>query len=149
MDCTGLKSLLIEQALNTGFDDWSHWLPCNRAVAVQTESSGPLRPYTRSIAHQAGWQWQIPLQHRTGNGLVYSAKHLSDEAATHQLISNVEGKVLGEPRVIPYRTGKRRKHWNRNVVAIGLSAGFFEPAGIYQYTFDPNWCFETAKIVST
>ncbi|MCW8880351.1 MAG: tryptophan 7-halogenase [Kangiellaceae bacterium] len=127
VDCTGLKSLLIEQTLNTGFDDWSHWLPCNRAVAVQTESIGNIRPYTRSIAHQAGWQWQIPLQHRIGNGLVYSAKHLTDDAATDQLLSSVEGEPIGEPRVIPYRTGMRRKHWNRNVVAIGLSAGFFEP----------------------
>ncbi|WP_196140237.1 tryptophan halogenase family protein [Aliikangiella sp. G2MR2-5] len=127
IDCTGLKSLLIEQTLNTGFDDWSHWLPCNRAVAVQSENGKFLSPYTRSIAHEAGWQWQIPLQHRTGNGLVFSDMHLSDEQAIEKLLANIEGQTLTDPKVIPYRTGKRRKQWNRNVIAIGLSAGFFEP----------------------
>jgi len=127
VDCTGLAALLIEKKLSTGFDDWSQWLPCNRAVAVPSESSDRIIPYTRSIAHDSGWQWQIPLQHRTGNGLVYSSKYLSDDEAINTILSNLDGEALDEPRVIPYRTGRRRKQWNRNVVAIGLSAGFFEP----------------------
>jgi len=127
VDCSGLAALLIEKTLSTGFDDWSHWLPCNRAVAVPTESVGEPIPYTRSIAHESGWQWQIPLQHRTGNGLVYSAKHMTDEEAKEKLLANIEGKPLAEPRVIPYQTGRRRKQWNKNVVSIGLSSGFFEP----------------------
>lgn len=127
VDCTGLNSLLIEKTLSTGFDDWSQWLPCNRAVAVPSESTDKVIPYTRSIAHDSGWQWQIPLQHRVGNGLVYSGNHMSDDEAIATLMDNLESKPLAEPRVIPYRTGRRRKQWQRNVVAIGLSAGFFEP----------------------
>ena len=127
IDCTGLKALLIEETLSTGYDDWSHWLPCDRAMAVPCEASSPILPYTRSIAHDAGWQWRIPLQHRTGNGIVYSSKHMSDEEAQNVLMSNIDGKPLGEPKVIPFRTGRRRKQWNKNVVAIGLSSGFFEP----------------------
>lgn len=127
IDCTGLKALLIEETLSTGYDDWSHWLPCDRAMAVPCEATSPILPYTRSIAHDAGWQWRIPLQHRTGNGIVYSSKHMSDEEAQNVLMSNIDGKPLGEPKVIPFRTGRRRKQWNKNVVAIGLSSGFFEP----------------------
>ncbi len=127
VDCTGLAALLIEKTLSTGFDDWSQWLPCNRAMAVPSESSDRIIPYTRSIAHEAGWQWQIPLQHRTGNGMVYSSKHMTDEEAKKSLLANLDGKPLDEPRVISYQTGRRRKQWNRNVVCIGLSAGFFEP----------------------
>lgn len=127
IDCTGLKALLIEETLSTGYDDWSHWLPCDRAIAVPCEATTPILPYTRSIAHDAGWQWRIPLQHRTGNGIVYSSKHMSDEEAQNVLMSNIDGKPLGEPKVIPFRTGRRRKQWNKNVVAIGLSSGFFEP----------------------
>jgi tryptophan halogenase len=127
VDCTGLKALLIEETLNTGYEDWSHWLPCDRAVAVACESISPISPYTKSIAHDAGWQWRIPLQHRTGNGLVYSSKHLSDEQAKALLLNNLDGKPLAEPRVIPFKTGRRRKQWNKNVVSIGLSSGFFEP----------------------
>ncbi|NMP30005.1 tryptophan 7-halogenase [Thalassotalea sp. M1531] len=127
VDCTGLKALLIEQTLSTGYDDWSHWLPCNKAVAVPCESTDEIAPYTRSTAHDAGWQWRIPLQHRIGNGLVYSSKYMTDEQATELLMSNLDGKSLGEPRVIPFKTGRRRKQWNKNVVAIGLSSGFFEP----------------------
>jgi len=127
VDCTGLKALLIEQALSTGYDDWSHWLPCNRAVAVACESVDEIEPYTRSTAHEAGWQWRIPLQHRIGNGLVYSSKYMTDDQAKKLLMSNLDGKPLSEPRVIPFKTGRRRKQWNKNVVAIGLSSGFFEP----------------------
>jgi tryptophan halogenase len=127
IDCSGLAALLIEKTLNTGFDDYSHWLPCDRAVAVPCEKVEPIEPYTRSTAHQAGWQWRIPLQHRTGNGLVYSSKHMSDDEAKALLLKNIDAKPLAEPRVIPFRTGRRRKQWHKNVIAIGLSSGFFEP----------------------
>jgi tryptophan halogenase len=127
IDCTGLAALLIEKTLSTGYDDYSHWLPCNRAMAVPCEKTENIEPYTRSTAHKVGWQWRIPLQHRTGNGLVYSSKHMSDEEAKELLLSNLDGKPLAEPRVIPFQTGRRRKQWNKNVIAIGLSSGFFEP----------------------
>lgn len=127
LDCTGFRGLLIEQTLNTGYEDWSHWLPCNSAVAVQTESVGPPIPYTRSIAREAGWQWRIPLQHRVGNGLVFSSKHLSDDEGTNLLLNNIEGRRLTEPRILKFKTGRRRKHWHKNCVAMGLSSGFIEP----------------------
>ncbi len=127
VDCSGLAALLIEKKLNTGFEDWLHWLPCDRAVAIPTEIQQEISPYTRSIAHECGWQWQIPLQHRVGNGIVYSSKHWSVEQATEKLLENIQGKPLAEPKSIKYKTGRRRKAWNKNVVAIGLAAGFFEP----------------------
>ncbi|MBY5993984.1 tryptophan halogenase family protein [Ferrimonas balearica] len=127
IDCTGFRALLIEQTLNTGYDDWSHWLPCDRAIAVQTTSVGTPPPYTRSIAHASGWQWRIPLQNRTGNGIVYCSKYWSDDEAKQVLTDNLEGEMLTEPRVIRFRTGTRRQHWNKNCVAIGLSSGFLEP----------------------
>ena len=127
IDCTGLRALLIEQTLNTGFEDWSHWLPCDSAVAVQSESASNAIPYTRSIARESGWQWQIPLQHRVGNGLVYSSRYLSDENAKQQLLNNLPAKPLTEPRIIKFKTGRRLKQWHKNVVSIGLSSGFLEP----------------------
>ncbi|MEN3156901.1 tryptophan halogenase family protein [Alkalimonas sp. NCh-2] len=127
IDCTGFRALLIEQTLNTGFDDWSHWLPCDSAIAVQTKSVAPPLAYTRSIARQAGWQWRIPLQNRVGNGLVYCSKYLSDADARQTLVDNLEGDMLTEPRLIKFRTGTRRKHWQKNCIAIGLSSGFLEP----------------------
>lgn len=127
IDCTGFIGLLIEQALHTGYEDWSHWLPCDSAVAVQTESVSDAIPMTRSIAHESGWQWRIPLQSRVGNGLVYCSKYLSDEDAKQTILDNIEGKTITEPRVIKYRTGRRRKGWNKNCIAIGLSSGFIEP----------------------
>lgn len=127
IDCTGFRSLLIGDALGSGFEDWGHWLPCDRAVALQTESTGPAVPYTRAIAHDAGWQWQIPLQHRVGNGLVYCSRHLADDAAIERLKKNVSGRPLTEPRVIRFRTGRRRAPWTANCVALGLSSGFVEP----------------------
>ena len=127
IDCTGFKGLLIEQALHTGYEDWSHWLPCDSAVAVQTELVSPIVPYTRAMAHKCGWQWQIPLQSRRGNGLVFCSKYMSDDEAKTALLNNVEGRPINEPRVIKYRTGTRRKHWNKNCVAIGLASGFIEP----------------------
>ncbi len=127
IDCTGFRGLLIEDALHTGFEDWSHWLPCDSAIAVQTKTIGKPVPYTRSIARDAGWQWRIPLQNRTGNGFVFCSKYLSDDEAKKILLDNIEGDLLNEPRVIKYKTGTRRKHWNKNCIAVGLSSGFIEP----------------------
>lgn len=127
IDCTGFRALLIGETLGVGYEDWTHWLPCDRAIAVQTESAGPPRPYTRSIAHWAGWRWQIPLQHRTGNGIVFCSRYMDEAAARELLLSSVEGRTLSEPRLIRFRTGTRRSHWHRNCVAIGLSSGFIEP----------------------
>ncbi len=127
IDCTGFIGLLIEGALATGYEDWTHLLPCDRAVAVPCESAGPLLPYTRASARPAGWQWRIPLQHRTGNGHVYSSAHVSDDEAAATLLANLDGPALAEPRFLQFRTGHRRRFWNRNVVAIGLAAGFMEP----------------------
>jgi tryptophan halogenase len=127
IDCTGFRGLLIEQTLHAGYEDWSHWLPCDSAVAVQTKSTGPAIPYTRSIAREAGWQWRIPLQHRVGNGMVYCSRYISDEDARETLLANIEGELLTEPRVIKFRPGQRLKQWSKNCVAIGLSSGFLEP----------------------
>ena len=127
IDCTGFRGLLIEQTLHTGYDDWSHWLPCDSAVAVQTRSVGPPIPYTRAIARESGWQWRIPLQSRVGNGLVFCSRYISDDEATQTILENVEGETITDPRVIKFRTGKRRKHWNKNCVAMGLASGFIEP----------------------
>ena len=127
LDCTGMRGLLIEQALHSGFEDWSHWLPCDRAIAAPSESDGVLLPYTRSTARQAGWQWRIPLQHRTGNGLVYASAWLDDDAATAELMDNLDTRPIGSPRYIRYTAGKRRRMWSRNCVAVGLASGFLEP----------------------
>lgn len=127
IDCTGFRALLIEQTLETGYDDWSHWLPTNSAYAVQTESTGPAIPYTRAIAHQAGWRWKIPLQRRVGNGLVFSSEHMADEDARALLLREIDGEPLFDPRLIRYRTGSRRKVWNKNCLALGLASGFIEP----------------------
>ena len=127
IDCTGFRALLIEGALHVGYDDWSHQLPCDRAIAVQTESVRAPIPYTRAIAHDAGWQWRIPLQHRQGNGIVYCSRYLSEEEAEERLLSTVEGETCSSPNRIRFVTGARRKQWYRNCVAVGLSSGFMEP----------------------
>ncbi|GAA0325438.1 tryptophan 7-halogenase [Sphingomonas oligophenolica] len=127
IDCTGFRALLIEQTLETGYDDWSHWLPTNSAYAVQTNSTGPAIPYTRAIAHEAGWRWKIPLQHRIGNGLVFSSEHMADEDARALLLREIDGEPLFDPRLIRYRTGSRRKVWSKNCLALGLAGGFIEP----------------------
>ena len=134
IDCTGFKGLLIEEALETGYDDWTQWLPCDRAVAMPAANSGPPPSQTRSIASRAGWQWHIPLQHRAGNGHVFCSRYLSDDEAMATLSREVAGRALAEPRLLPLRTGVRRKIWNRNVFCLGAASGFLEPlesTGIY------------------
>ncbi len=136
IDCTGFRGLLIEQTLKTGYEDWSHWLPCDSAVVAQSESRGDAVPYTRAIAHDAGWRWQIPLQHRMGNGLVYCSGNLSDDEAVNRFRECVDGELVTEPKVIKYTTGRRLKLWNKNCIALGLSGGFVEPlesTGIHMF----------------
>ena len=127
IDCSGFRGLLIGQSLGVGNDNWSHWLPCDRAIAVPCENGPKLRPFTQSIAHQAGWQWRIPLQHRTGNGHVFCSEFMSEDEATDILLRNLEGKPLADPRVIRFTTGMRERAWEKNVVALGLASGFLEP----------------------
>ncbi|WP_280638284.1 tryptophan halogenase family protein [Qipengyuania aquimaris] len=127
IDCTGFRGLLIEGAMEAGFDDWSHLLPCDRAVAVPCSGGGDFTPYTRSIAREAGWQWRIPLQHRIGNGYVFSSAHISEDKAAETLLANLDGEADGTPRVLKFTTGKRRRQWVGNCVALGLAAGFMEP----------------------
>lgn len=126
IDCSGFRGLLIEGALKTGYQDWSHWLPCDSALAVATKGSD-FKPYTRSTAHSAGWQWHIPLQHRTGNGHVYSSSFIDQASAEKTLMENLPGDPLNQPRQLKFRTGRRNLFWHKNVVAIGLSSGFLEP----------------------
>ncbi len=127
IDCSGFRGLLIEETLSTGYDDWSHWLPCDRAIAIPTSSEKAPQPFTRSIAHTAGWQWNIPLQHRVGNGHVYCSRYMSDDEATSILLKNLDGNPQKDPNYIRFTAGARKKVWNKNVLAIGLSSGFLEP----------------------
>jgi tryptophan halogenase len=127
IDCTGFRSLLLGETLGVPYEDWSHLLFCDSALAVQTESVGEPVPYTRSIAHSAGWQWRIPLQHRTGNGHVYSSRYMDDDEARRILLANLEGKPLFEPRVIRFKPGQRKVTWKGNCLALGLASGFLEP----------------------
>jgi len=128
IDCSGFRGLLIEQTLKSGYEDWSKWLPCNRAVAVPTEKvNGPIKPYVTCTAREAGWQWHIPLQHRTGNGYVFCSDFISEDEATEKLLSRLENRPLKDPKVLRFVTGHRNQMWNRNVLAFGLSSGFLEP----------------------
>jgi tryptophan halogenase len=127
IDCSGFRGLLIEQKFHAGFEDWSKWLPCDRAMAVACESSDDQQPLTRSTARSAGWQWRIPLQHRTGNGYVYSSAHISDDEAASVLLANLDGVPLSDPRPLRFKAGHRKKTWVKNVVALGLASGFLEP----------------------
>ncbi len=127
IDCSGFRGLLIEQTLKSGFEDWSAWLPCDRAFAVPCESSADEQPLTRSTARGAGWQWRIPLQHRIGNGYVYSSSHLSDDEAAATLLANLDGAPLADPKPLRFTAGYRKNPWIKNVVALGLASGFLEP----------------------
>ncbi|MEA3066047.1 MAG: tryptophan 7-halogenase, partial [Sphingomonadales bacterium] len=127
IDCSGFRGLIIEQALATGYEDWSQWLPCDRALAVPCAAGGEFTPYTRASVRDAGWQWRIPLQHRTGNGHVYCSAFTTDEEAARVLLANLDGPALADPRPLRFTAGKRRKAWNRNCVALGLAGGFMEP----------------------
>lgn len=127
IDCSGFRGLLIEDALHAGYESWQHWLPCDRALAVASERVSPMRPYTQASARASGWQWRIPLQHRSGNGHVYCSEFISDDEAAAVLLANVEGEALAEPRPLRFTTGMRRQPWVRNCVALGLASGFMEP----------------------
>lgn len=128
LDCSGFRGLLIEQELKSGYEDWSHWLPCDRAIAIPCEKNpDQFTPYTRSTAHGSGWQWRIPLQHRTGNGHVYCSRYISDDEAAATLLANLDGKPLGDPRRLRFTAGRRRRFWKGNCVALGLAGGFLEP----------------------
>ncbi|MEA3032009.1 MAG: tryptophan 7-halogenase [Sphingomonadales bacterium] len=128
VDCSGFRALLIGQTLGAEWEDWSHWLPCDRACALPcSPPPGPIEPYTRATAMKAGWRWRIPLQHRVGNGYVYSSAHISDEEAADAIVAAVEGEPMAEPRVLRFRAGRRKQSWARNVVAVGLASGFLEP----------------------
>jgi len=127
IDCSGFRGLLIEEILHTGYEDWTHWLPCNRAIAVPCESTEPLQPYTQSSAQTAGWLWRIPLQNRTGNGHVYCSEYMGDDEAQSVLLSQLDGELLAEPRLLKFTPGRRKKFWNKNCVALGLASGFMEP----------------------
>jgi tryptophan halogenase len=127
LDCTGFRGLLIEGALHTGYEDWSHWLPCDSAVAFQTQVDTPAPPYTACYAHEAGWRWNIPVQHRVGNGVVFCSRYMSDDEARHKLVSESGGTPVKDPWLIRIKAGRRRKAWNRNVVSLGLASGFVEP----------------------
>ena len=127
VDCSGFVGLLIERTLGAGYEDWTHWLPCDRALAMPCANSRPLTPYTRSTAHAAGWQWRIPLQHRQGNGHVYCSRYISDDEAAAVLRANLDGETLAEPRQLKFTTGRRTRAWSHNTVSLGLASGFMEP----------------------
>ena len=126
-DCTGFRALLLGETLGTGFVDWSHWLPCDTALAVPSEHAGPPMPYTRATARDAGWQWRIPTQRRVGNGHIYASAFQSEAAARHTLLANLDAPALADPRRIAFKAGCREAFWRGNCIAIGLAAGFLEP----------------------
>jgi len=136
IDCSGFRGLLIEEALQTGYEDWTHWLPCNRAIAVPCESVEPLQPYTQSSAHKAGWQWRIPLQNRIGNGHVYCSDYISDDEAQSILMNNLDGEALAEPRLLKFTPGRRKKFWNKNCDQAVPRQGFL--TGQYRRVQSPG-----------
>ena len=146
IDCSGFRGLLIESALKTGYDEWTKWLPCDRAMAVPCENSGPLTPYTRATAREAGWQWRIPLQHRMGNGYVYSSNFISDDEAAAKLLSRLDGKALADPRPLRFTAGRRRKTWNRNVRRHRTRRRISRAARIHQHLPDPDRHHDPARL---
>src|SRR5215472_5147858 len=122
-----MRALLIAGQCGVPYEDWSRWLPCDRALAVPCALRAAPEPHTRATARTVGWQWRIPLQHRIGNGLVYSSADLPDDQAAAMLLANLDGEPLADPRPVRFRAGRRLEAWTHNVVAIGLSAGFLEP----------------------
>ena len=156
-DCSGFGGVLIEGALKTGYENWAHWLPCDRAVAVPCAGGETLVPYTRATARKGGWQWRIQLQNRTGNGYVFCSEHLSEDEATATLMRNLDGQPLADPRVLRFTTGRRKLFWNKNCVALGLASGFMEPLeatalhlvmnGVIRLLkLYPDWGFDPADI---
>ena len=139
IDCSGFRALLIGQALKVPYEDWSHWLPCDRAWAVPCQSAPALTPYTRATAREAGWQWRIPLQHRIGNGYVFSSRFTSEERAREVLLSNLDGAPVAEPRLVKFRAGRRMEAWTKNCVSIGLASGFVEPLESTSIQFIQNY----------
>jgi tryptophan halogenase len=127
IDCSGFRGLLIEQVYQAGFEDWSHWLPNDRAAAVPAQRMAQPSPFTVARAREAGWQWRIPLQHRTGNGYVFCSSYISDDEASSALIDSLEGTALSEPKVLRFKAGRRKAHWVKNCLALGLASGFLEP----------------------
>ena len=127
VDCTGFRGLLIDGALGSQFEDWTHWLPNDSAIAIQTHSVGPAAPYTLAIAHDSGWRWRIPLQHRTGNGIVFCSRYLDKDTALDRLLNAIEGDTLTQPNVLRFKAGVRPRQWVKNCIAVGLSGGFMEP----------------------
>ena len=147
IDCSGFRGLLMEEKLGTGYEDWSRWLPCDRAVAVPCSLPGPPDPFTRSTARSAGWQWRIPLQHRMGNGLVYSSAHLGRDEAEALLLANIEGEPLADPRHLSFTAGRRRLAWNANVVSLGAIERVHRTAGIDQHPSRPERHRQVARAV--
>ncbi|HTM81548.1 tryptophan halogenase family protein [Asticcacaulis sp.] len=127
IDCSGFRGLLIEEQLHAGWESWAHWLPCDRAYAVPTERSDDFMPCTRSSSLEAGWQWRVPLQHRTGNGYVYSSGFINDQAASDRLMGNLDATAMAEPRQVRFQAGRRKHSWFKNCIGLGLASGFLEP----------------------
>lgn len=127
IDCSGFRALLIEGALKSGYEEWSRWLPCDRAIAAPCKHGNAFRPYTQATAREAGWQWRIPLQHRVGNGHVFCSAYMGEDKATEILLGALEGALTADPRVLRFTTGMRTRQWIKNCLAIGLASGFLEP----------------------
>ena len=127
VDCSGFRSMLLGDTLGVPYQSWQHWLPCDRAIAIPCAGTANPTPYTRATAGDAGWRWRIPLQHRIGNGHVFSSAHIDEADALDQLLKGLDGAPTAEPRTLRFTAGRRERIWEKNCVAIGLSSGFIEP----------------------